>query len=401
MKLGIPWNFRPEAPREANSSTYDEVGVEIWHLEESTMTLQCRYGTIDADEWEDDNALKEFAKNRAPVAQKWRKPSPFGTEFACFSHLLWFGEGRFRKFALDRSQLREWPAVWIGFPSDQKKVAPVLEKIWKRHRYWKGKAQEELNAGLESLTEKQLVFREYEFMTETLDEEIRRLICGMQPWQEELEARQEREEETGDLMTGLENTLKVMAMNASKMIPISEKTEGSIGVHHWANRERLCLDLIELISLQNRSTQQMNGPDEGNTLGQSNTLLYGEGHGPPWKGRVTPLVPAGKAGARGSEQISSDCSQSALFSCLPTGLDQCASHAELSQAHESAVSSSSSCLEGRVENHDRKLPMVTSALSTKSFDGTSGRGSHSGRRRCSIMGDRIFDGTGEPSRGCT
>jgi hypothetical protein len=81
---------------------------------------------------------------------------------------------------------------------------------------------------------------------------------------------------------------------------------------------------------------------------------------------VTPLVPAGKAGARGSEQISSDCSQPVLLSCLPTGLNQCGSHDDLSQAHESAVSSSSSCLEGRVEKHDRKLPMVTSAL-VKSF----------------------------------
>jgi hypothetical protein len=37
---------------------------------------------------------------------------------------------------------------------------------------------------------------------------------------------------------------------------------------------------------------------------------YGGGHGPPWKGRAIPLVPAGEAGARGSVRLNSDCSQS-------------------------------------------------------------------------------------------
>jgi hypothetical protein len=37
---------------------------------------------------------------------------------------------------------------------------------------------------------------------------------------------------------------------------------------------------------------------------------YGGGHGPPWKGRATPLVPAGDAGARGSDWLNSDCSHS-------------------------------------------------------------------------------------------
>jgi hypothetical protein len=183
----------------------------------------------------------------------------------------------------------------------------------------------------------------------------------------EMKMRSEPEDEAAELMTGLENTLRVMMINATEMTRKTEISKILVETRHWAQRERFCADLIELITGCSAATRNEDQQLEGSTLGQSNTLLYGEGHGPPWKGRATPLVPAGKAGTRGSEQITSDCSQSVLPSCLTTGLDQRASHAELSQAYESAVSSSSSCLEGRVENHDRKLPMVTSALSTKSF----------------------------------
>jgi hypothetical protein len=96
LKLCSPWNFRPEAPREANSSSHENVIVEIWHLEEDTMTLHCRYGIIDVDEWKDPNGITEFADFRAPIAGKWRKPLPYG-EFHCVRPLLWFGVGDSRK----------------------------------------------------------------------------------------------------------------------------------------------------------------------------------------------------------------------------------------------------------------------------------------------------------------
>jgi hypothetical protein len=55
------------------------------------------------------------------------------------------------------------------------------------------------------------------------------------------------------------------------------------------------------------------------------------------------------------------------FSNSLAGLNKCGPSVDLTSTHESAISSSpSSYSEGRVEYHDRKLPMVTSAL-VKSF----------------------------------
>jgi hypothetical protein len=240
--------------------------------------------------------------------------------------------------------------------------------MYKQHKQEKIRIHNEMCAEVKKLAEMQVVYRQYQRMTTVMVEEMKRLICEIQAWKEEMKANQEHEEEPSDLITGLENTLKVMATNAAKMILLSKESEGTVEIRHWANRERFCRKLIELIESRNSSTQQNVDHGGGRKLGQSNALLYGGGHGPPWKGRAPPLVLAGKAGARGSEQFYLGCSQPELISCLPTGPDPCAYREFFaSRAHELASSSSSFRLGGRVENHDRKQPMVPSALSTKSF----------------------------------
>jgi hypothetical protein len=199
-------------------------------------------------------------------------------------------------------------------------------------------------------------------MERELTDLIRKVIKMIVKRANKLKEERVSEVEDAELMTGLENALRVMTENATEMVRSLDVSKGLVEAQHWAKREKFCSELIELIVQRSLTTTQKDSRNEGSTLGQSNALLYGGRHGPPWKGRATPLVPAGKAGARGSEQISSDCSQSVFLSHLPTGINLCASQVDLSQAHESAVPSSSSCLEGRVENHDRELPMVTSAL---------------------------------------
>jgi hypothetical protein len=113
--------------------------------------------------------------------------------------------------------------------------------------------------------------------------------------------------------------------------------------------------------------QQGEKGDERSMLDQSNVLLYGGGHGPPWKGRASPLVLAGKAGTRGPGIIV-DFSRSTSISSLPASPDpQLFKKIFADHPRGSMPSPLPSSLEGRVENHDRKKPMVTSALSNKSF----------------------------------
>jgi hypothetical protein len=105
--------------------------------------------------------------------------------------------------------------------------------------------------------------------------------------------------------------------------------------------------------------------DPGGKLGQFSQSDHGGGHGHPWKGRRTPPVPVVKAEARGSEWLSSDCSQSGPLSCLPNGFDPCGQSSDSESTHETTAPSSQACLEGQTEHRDGKLRMVTSALFMK------------------------------------
>lgn len=213
MKLGIPWNFRPNLPKEAYPNDYDEVAVEIWSWDEATKKNFSQYGPIWADDWEEDKTFADFAKGWKQAGQKWRSDS-----FGCFSPPAWTGASRFGSLKLNREQIRERRAVWVGNMNDQPRAMLTLMKAWRSHQQEKQKAQEGLKMQTKSLTEKQLTFRQYEFMTEVLTEEIRRLICAMNLRKEELEETQELAEDEEDLMKGLGNILKVMATNATEMI---------------------------------------------------------------------------------------------------------------------------------------------------------------------------------------
>jgi hypothetical protein len=235
---------------------------------------------------------------------------------------------------------------------------------------------------------------QYECMANSLIKRTRRVVRIMIDRAIEMKQEPETENEATELMTGLENTLRIMMVNATEMIRSSDAFRKMAETQHWARREKFSADLIEQITGRWSLARSEDQRQEGSTLGQSNALLYGGGHGPPWKGRPTPLVPAGKAGARGSEQISSHCSQSVLLSSLPTDLEQCASQVGLSQAHESPVSSSSSYSEGRVENHDRKLPMITLALCNQSFLSIGSTWQLSGEVSIAEQGDTASEGIG-------
>jgi hypothetical protein len=129
----------------------------------------------------------------------------------------------------------------------------------------------------------------------------------------------------------------------------------------WTAREGFCSDLVDLLKRRIATTDADLTQNAGGTFGQLEPFSFGNGHGSPCKGRVIPLVPAGKARARGSEQISEDCCQPELLSTLPTSLIERESSADLELSRESAAFSSSSNSEGRIERRDRKQPMVTSA----------------------------------------
>jgi hypothetical protein len=118
---------------------------------------------------------------------------------------------------------------------------------WKSHLRGKAKTIAEGKRQKRILTEKQLTYRQYEFMTEVLEEEIRRLIKEMCRRTEELGESQGSGDDEGDLMTGLENTLRVMAANATEKIKSFDKPRGLVDAQHWDERERFCLELVNLV----------------------------------------------------------------------------------------------------------------------------------------------------------
>jgi hypothetical protein len=71
------------------------------------------------------------------------------------------------------------------------------------------------------------------------------------------------------------------------------------------------------------STPDQTADRSEGTLGQFAQSDHSRGHRPPWKGRLSPLVPVGRTEARGFEWLSFDCSKSEPLSVLPNGFNPC------------------------------------------------------------------------------
>jgi hypothetical protein len=101
------------------------------------------------------------------------------------------------------------------------------------------------------------------------------MIKKMSKRARKLKEEQKLEAEDTDLMTGLENTLRVMTVNATEMIKTLEVSRGLMDAQRWAKREKFCSELTEMITARSSITVQDDNRCEGGTLGQSNALLYG------------------------------------------------------------------------------------------------------------------------------
>jgi hypothetical protein len=112
--------------------------------------------------------------------------------------------------------------------------------------------------------------------------------------------------------------------------------------------------------------------DAGVTLKLLGSYGHSGGTDPHWTYIASPLVLAGKAEARGPDRLSSDCSQSEPQSHLPTGLYTRGPFVDFNldltrvPADSADLSVPSVHPEGRTEDRDGILPMVTSALEQNS-----------------------------------
>jgi hypothetical protein len=349
-ELRRPRNYRPGLPEEHKPKRPDMMVVQIWYYEWDTKTRKLCWKSksevIWDTDWDDNAEFQNWYQRRWCESVVEKRQKDFSA-FKCFSPSRWVGTKEQKELepkgdTCPIELVKEWPMVWLGYESDKFPQSLWLRKHYQQHWEVKKKLIEECEKKEEILKDLVLQHSQHGFMLKQLVKYIRSTITRMLRGMSRNRSNQEREVSTEELISGLENTLRVMRTNATEAIRRSNVSKTLVESQHWVQRERFCTDLIELFAGRLATTRDEGQRLEGSTLGQSNALLYGGGHGPPWKGRATPLVLAGKAGARGSEQISSDCSQSVLLSCLPTGLNQCASHVELPQAHESAVSSPSS-----------------------------------------------------------
>jgi hypothetical protein len=90
-----------------------------------------------------------------------------------------------------------------------------------------------------------------------------------------------------------------------------------------------------------KATTTMTGDDMSSRPGSAWSTDYGGGHGPPWNGRVRPLVPAGKAGSMGSAWLNSDYSQSEPSLDLPNCIPQARGPSDVSGFSETDLTRNS------------------------------------------------------------
>jgi hypothetical protein len=172
------WNYRPDAERIARPSGIDnQVTVEHWYLDEKTGQFNCMYGTLEMNEWKNPKEVAEFAKDRATAGYAHRDSVP-DSESICISPLYWFGDAVYHQRTLNGNQLYEWPAIWTGRLSDWKIAADFLEEKYEQHKAEKMRYRMEADKEREKLLEMQLVYRQYDRMTEKLHAALKNLIVG-------------------------------------------------------------------------------------------------------------------------------------------------------------------------------------------------------------------------------
>jgi hypothetical protein len=101
----------------------------------------------------------------------------------------------------------------------------------------------------------------------------------------------------------------------------------------WEERNLSCLSIVDDLRQLRYSRELIIPVDPGGKLGQVDQLDYGSGHGPAWKERVGPLVPEGRAGARGPEWLIYGYLQPEYLSSLPNGFKPCGSSADSELTH--------------------------------------------------------------------
>jgi hypothetical protein len=162
-------------------------------------------------------------------------------------------------------------------------MEPRFAKQWQAHLQKKAELQEKYEQEGLVLRDLQEQYCQYEYMVELLSKRVRRVVKKMIRRATEMKTEPELETEAIELMTGLENTLRVMMVNATEMIRSSDDSREIVETQHWARRERFCAGLIELITGRSSTTRCEDRQQEGSMLGQSNALLYGGGTVRPGK----------------------------------------------------------------------------------------------------------------------
>jgi hypothetical protein len=184
--------------------------------------------------------------------------------------------------------LETWPVVWVGKFTDKLEVEQRLLGEWDRHTWRLMELLQEQGEQVELLRQRQLVYQQYEYMTEVLKDEIWLLVNRMNHRLMEQMALEEVKDDE-EVVAEVENASKAMLANATEMLssldPYKDRG-GLVEAHHWARRERFWRELVEWAGPRFLDTTWGTGHDPVCTLGQSDPLLFGGGHHAP--GMVLP-----------------------------------------------------------------------------------------------------------------
>jgi hypothetical protein len=136
----------------------------------------------------------------------------------------------------------EWPVVWVGCIPDKRLMKTKFAEIrfgeqWQAHKEKKAEfeiAYYEEGLVLRGLQEQ---YCQYEYLVEMTSRKIYEVVEQMVARAAEGEKDLETETEDHELMSGLENTLRAMLVNATQAISNSGNSEKIEEIQHWARRE--------------------------------------------------------------------------------------------------------------------------------------------------------------------
>jgi hypothetical protein len=196
---------------------------------------------------------------------------------------------------------------------------------------------------------------EYRHVQENVERDIDRRLTCVKVDAEEKERNQERP------MASLLDQLELLLQNLQMRAENERKENEALGIGKLLKKDREWRFGAEFC--QKMPSRIRAGPltASGRWARNSRDGLDHGGHNSWWIGIAGPLVSAGKAEARGSEWLPSDCSQFEPLSCMPTGINgrDPSDLSKLTRGFAGSSDLSTSHVEGWAEHSDWKSPLVT------------------------------------------